>query len=143
MPSPKPNPLGLGKPVGLGRPKEDGENRSPENVGDMGGRGGAAVAAAVAAAAAAVVAPVVGSALLPGTFPSAIFSASCRITALPGDSNPVKEFTHPASPGDNCGNGENDSGDTPGNGETPAPCFDSGEKLPNGKSELGCVAGLA
>lgn len=136
LPSPKPNPFGLGNPVGLGRPKEDEENRSPENVGDMGGSGGAAVAEAAAAAAPAA------SGLLAGTFPSAIFSASCRMTALPGDSNPVKEFTHPASPGDNCGNGENESGETPGNGDAPAPCFDSGEKLPNGKSWLGCVVAV-
>lgn len=63
--------------------------------------------------------------------PCAIFSATCRLSALPGDSNPppVKEFTHPASPGESCGNGENESGETP-NGDKA--CFNDGEKVPNG-----------
>lgn len=77
-------------------------------MGDMGGREEAAVALV--------------SGFDAGTLPSAIFSASCRITALPGDSS---EFTQTWSLGDSLGNGENDSGDGTGNGE--APWFDRGE----------------
>jgi hypothetical protein len=92
------------------------ENRRLENVGDVG-------AAALAA----------GSLLVS---PWTIFSATCRMSALPGDSNPpVKEFTHPASPGESCGNGENESGETPNGDEA---CFNDGEKVPNGNG-LGAV----
>lgn len=52
------------------------------------------------------------------------------MTALPGDSNPFREFTQPWSLGDSCGRGENERGET-GNGEVT--CLGSEEKLPKGK----------
>lgn len=55
------------------------------------------------------------------------------MTALPGDSNPFKELTHPWSLGDNCGKGENERGET-GNGEVM--CLGREEKLAKGKGWL-------
>lgn len=64
LPSPNPNPEGLGKPEGEGSPNDE-ENRRPEKVGDMGGRELAAVAGDVDVP--------MESCLLDDTFPSAMF----------------------------------------------------------------------
>jgi hypothetical protein len=127
FPSPNPNPEGLEKPEGEGRPNDAEENLMLEKVGDIGGSELAAMTGDDA------VAPVKCSSLLDGTFPSAIFCASCRMTALPGDSNPFREFTQPWSLGDSCGRGENERGET-GNGEMT--CLWSEEKLPKEKRWL-------
>ena len=113
-----PNELGLGKPEGLGSPNEEGENRRLANVGDKGG--GWAPPPAVAPGSCFVATPW-GAAT-----PSATACASCLVA---GDSNPpVRALTQPWSLGDNWGKGEKERGDIP-NGD--APCFESGEKLPN------------